>query len=292
MRTMRDAFTDATSDILVSDPRSTLVLADIGAARFTGVPGVHNVGIREQAMIGVAAGLALSGLRPIVHSYAPFLVERPFEQIKLDFGHQGLAGVFVSIGASYDAASEGRTHQSPGDVAMLSTLPDWTIQIPGHPDEVDAMLRAAVAGEGCVYLRLSDDVNAMPHPATGKVNVMRHGSRRSPTVIAVGPMLDRVVEATAELDVTLVYVNTVQPFDRAGLAEAVSGSEVVLVEPTLEGTSSAEVTTALADRPIRLCAIGVPRAELRRYGSRRDHDAAHGLDVVGLRERIGVFVGG
>ena len=69
-------------------------------------------------MVSVGGGLALAGLRPIVHTYAPFLVERAFEQVKLDLGHQGARAVLVSIGASYDAARGGRTHQAPEDVAL------------------------------------------------------------------------------------------------------------------------------------------------------------------------------
>jgi transketolase len=287
---MRDAFTATTVDLIERDHRVTLVLADIGAADFAPAPRIHNLGIREQALIGVTAGLALSGLRPIAHSYAPFLVERPFEQIKLDFGHQDLGAILVSIGASYDASTEGRTHQSPGDVALLATLPGWTIFVPGHPDEAEMMLRKAAKNDDRVYVRLAADSNAVPHGVTGDLVTIRAGSAPGATVIAVGPMLDPVAAATADLDVTLLYANTVRPFDRRGLATKASGSDIVLVEPYLEGTSAGEVTAALVDHPTRLLSIGVANTELRHYGTRDRHAAANGLDVPSLRTRISRFL--
>ncbi|MGA9597956.1 MAG: transketolase [Acidimicrobiia bacterium] len=292
MPSMRDKFTATTIDLLESDPRTTLVLADIGASSFAGAPRVHNVGIREQAMIGVTAGLALSGLRPIAHSYAPFLIERPFEQIKLDFGHQDLSAILVSIGASYDAAMEGRTHQSPGDVSLLSTLPGWTIHVPGHPDEAEGLLRSAAAGGDRVYIRLTEDSNSAPHRVGEGLVTIRTSWAPGATVIAVGPMLDRVAAATADLNVTLLYANTVRPFDRLGLAAAATGTDVVLVEPYLVGTSAAEVSAALSSRPSRLLSIGVPKIETRRYGTRHQHDASYGLDIAGLRTRIVSFLDG
>lgn len=301
MSGMRERFTAVTADLLRRDPRVALVLADIGVRAFAdaGVDASHagrvvNVGIREQLMIGVAAGMALEGLRPFVHSYAPFLVERPYEQIKLDLGHQDVGAVLVSIGGSYDAASEGRTHQCPADVALLSALPGWRVDVPGHPDEVEAFLRAAAAGDDRRYVRLEGATNRRSHDvAPGRLLPVRSVALPRAVVVAVGPLLDPVLEATAELPVTVLYAATVRPFDRAGLRGALAGAaDVVLVEPYLAGTSAGEVAAALADVPHRVLPLGVPNVEHRRYGTPAEHRAAHGLDAAGLTRSIAALVRG
>ena len=290
MFTMRRAFATVANDLLETNPDVAFAVADIGAGDFPVSDRVINVGIREQGLIGAVAGLALSGLRPFAHSYAPFLVERPFEQIKLDLGHQNLGAVLVSIGASFDAAPEGRSHQAPGDVALLASLPGWTIQVPGHPLEVEEMMRSAANRDDRTYLRLSADSNAQPQPVTRSLKRIREGSARAATVIAVGPMLDPVLDAVHDLDVTVLYASTVRPFDGEGLARAVRGDGIVLVEPYNQGTSAAEVTSALTDRPIRLLSIGVQNIEHRRYGTRHHHAEAHGLDSASMRDRIATFL--
>ncbi len=131
MDTIRERFTAITTQLLDEDPRLAVVLTDISADRFTDAARAHpdrviNVGIREQLLVSTGGGLALSGMRPIVHTFASFLVERPFEQVKLDFGHQGTGGVLVSAGGSYDWPAGGFTHMAPGDVALLDTLDGWT----------------------------------------------------------------------------------------------------------------------------------------------------------------------
>ncbi len=292
--TMRDRFAQVTTTLLEEDPRLAVVLAEIGLSAFGGAVRRHpdrviNVGIREQLLIGVVSGLALAGLRPIAHSYAPFLVERPFEQVKLDLAHQGVGAVLVSVGASYDWPEGGRTHQAPEDVAVLSTLPDWQIHVPGHPDEAELLLRHAVARDGNVYLRLSARANAQPMPIEpGRLQVVRRGSQA--TVIAVGPMLDRTLKATADLDVTVLYAATVRPFDVDTLRAELPTPAVVLVEPYLQGTSALEVSEALRDTRHRLLSIGVRRMEHRRYGTPEQHDEAHCLDLASLRHRVGQFL--
>jgi transketolase len=290
---MRETFVDAVSTALDHDPRLAVVTADISAAAFKPARTRHphrvvNVGIREQAMVGVAGGLALTGLRPVVHSYTPFLVERPFEQIKLDLGHQDVGAVLVSIGGSYDDPVWGRTHQGPGDVALLDTLPGWTVHVPGHADEVAALLPDALAGDGRVYLRLSSRENAQAYLATGRFTVVREGTRG--TVVAVGPMLDNVLAATAELDVTVLYASTIRPFDHRGL-RAAGHTDVVLVEPYLVGTSAYEVARAFGDVAHRLRALGVRRdLEVRAYGTAEEHDAIHGLHPQGIATAVREFI--
>ena len=85
-------------------------------------------------------------------------------------------------------------------------------------------------------------------------------------------------------------MSTVRPFDSAGLRAAARGTDVVLVEPYLAGTSAAEVAAALADRPHRLLALGVANEEIRRYGAGPEHRALHGLDAAGIRRSIAAFL--
>ncbi|MFF7597581.1 transketolase family protein [Streptomyces mirabilis] len=297
MDTMRDRFAPVMTRLLDEDPRVAVVLAEIGKDGFTEARRRHpdrviNVGIREQLLVGAGAGLALTGLRPVVHTFASFLVERPFEQVKLDLGHQDVGAVLVSAAASFDWPAGGFTHMAPGDVALLDTLDGWTVHVPGHPDEAEQLLRQAVAaGDDKVYVRLSVQSNAQGLPVDGaRFRTVREG--HAGVVVAVGPMLDAVLAATEGLDVTILYAATVRPFDGQTLRRATeaAGTDVVLVEPYLAGTSTTAAGDALADVPHRVLGLGVRRRELRRYGTIDEHLTAHGLDAGSLRERIGGFL--
>ncbi|KPI09636.1 Transketolase central region [Actinobacteria bacterium OK006] len=297
MDTMRDRFAPVMTRLLDEDPRVAVVLAEIGKDGFTEARRRHpdrviNVGIREQLLVGAGSGLALTGLRPVVHTFASFLVERPFEQVKLDLGHQDVGAVLVSAAASFDWPAGGFTHMAPGDVALLDTLDGWTVHVPGHPDEAEQLLRQAVAaGDDKVYVRLSVQSNAQGLPVDGaRFRTVREG--HAGVVVAVGPMLDAALAATEGLDVTVLYAATVRPFDGQTLRRATeaAGTDVVLVEPYLAGTSTAAAGDALADVPHRVLGLGVRRRELRRYGTVDEHLTAHGLDEGSLRERIGGFL--
>jgi transketolase len=287
---MRSRAADTVCELFREDPRVAVVLAEISVERFT--PAFRhdparavNVGIMEQSMVGVAAGFAMEEFHPVIHTIAPFIAERALEQLKLDFGNQELGGLVITVGGSYDYASEGTTHHSPGDVQALLTIPGAEVLVPGHADEVDRLIRSTYANGRLTYLRTQVHANDQPRPVkAGRISVERQGG--SPTVLAVGPMLDRTLEAVAGSDATVLYAATVAPFDADGLRAAMAGNEVIVVEPTFAGTLAPIVAAALADRPARIRSIGVPREVIRAYGTPEQIDAHVGLDTAGIRAQL------
>ena len=222
MREMRAAFGATATDLVDNDDRVAVVLAEISTDYFADALRRHptrvvNIGIMEQAMVGVAAGFAMEGFHPIAHSLSPFMAERPYEQLKLDFGYQGLGGTFVGVGGSYDYAGEGGTHHAPADASLMLAIPGMEVLIPGHGDEVDRLLRATYANGRPTYLRASVATNADAFDvAPGRIEVVRRGA--GATLLVFGPMLDRVLAASEGVDVTVAYATSLAPFDHAGCA--------------------------------------------------------------------------
>ena len=293
---MREQAAATANDLFVADPRVAVVLSEISVGLFQ--PSLDhdptravNVGIMEQTVVGVAAGLAMEGFRPIVHTITPFMVERPLEQLKVDFGYQGLGGTFVSVGASYDYSAEGATHHSPGDVQVLSSIPGMQILIPGD----------AIGGRSAVEADLRERpahvlANGRRQQRTGTTRwssaewrCLKRGS--AGTVIAFGPMLDRTAAAVADLDVSLLYATSVEPFDGATLA-AVAGDHpvVITVEPFYEGSVSSRIAEALRHVPSRIGSVGVPREFITRYGTATQLDSYLRLDEAGISKQVLEFL--
>jgi transketolase len=291
MTAMRTQAADTVCELFAADPRVAVVLAEISVERFQ--PAFEhdsaravNIGIMEQAMVGVAAGYAMEGFHPVLHTIAPFVAERALEQLKLDFGNQELGGLVITVGGSYDYASEGTTHHSPGDVQALLTIPGAVVLVPGAPGEVDRLIRDTYDDGRLTYLRTQVVANESDRAVElGRLSVERRGTGL--TVLAVGPMLDRTLRAVEATDATVLYVTTVSPFDAAGLRAVMTGDEVVVVEPMFEGTLAPLVAEALAaGQPTRIRSIGVPRRVLREYGTTAEMDAHVGLDTAGIRARL------
>jgi len=294
MREMRAAFGATASALVAADDRVAVVLSEISTEYFDAALREHpdrvvNIGIMEQSMVGVAAGFAMEGFHPIAHSLSPFMAERPYEQLKLDFGYQGLGGTFVGVGGSYDYASEGATHHAPADAALMLAIPRMEVLVPGHGDEVDRLLRDTYANGRPTYLRASVASNAQGQAvAPGRIEVVRRGA--GATVLAFGPMLDRALGACEGLDVTVAYATSLAPFDHEGLRSIAGATpRVIVVEPFYEGTSAQVLADTFRGVPASITHVGVPRAFIHGYGTPEDLDADLGLDAIGLRDRLSAF---
>jgi len=287
---MRKQFVATIERLLDEDPRLVVLLGDIGVFAFRIAFKKHpkrviNIGILEQATVSLAAGLAKEGFIPLFHSIAPFVVERAFEQIKVDFGYQQLAGHFVSVGGSYDYAALGCSHHCPGDIELMQAVPGMQIIVPGHPAEFDALMKQSFAEEKPTYHRLSERSNNQARNVIfGKAEVIQKG--KGPVIVTVGPFLDRVVEAALGIDATILYYTTLAPFDGETLRTHAGDGRILCVEPFYEGTLAASITQALRGQRIAFSCMGVPRRFLTDYGHASQHDAVCGLLSANIRSRI------
>ena len=286
---MRKQFVKTIQSILYSDTDAVLLLGDIGVFGFREElknlqSRAYNIGILEQSTIGLAAGMAKTGLIPFIHTIAPFIVERAFEQIKLDFGYQGLNGNFISVGASYDYAALGCTHHCPADVSLMLAIPSMEVLVPGSASELDTLIKATYKNGNPTYTRITETQHGQSFSVEfGKANIIKKGN--SATVVCFGSMLKEVIEATADMDVTVLYYSTVFPFDSKTLLDNFNES-VIICEPFYEGTVNHLVDLALVGKKYRKWNIGVPRQFLTNYGEKTQHDRFIGLDACGMKERI------
>ena len=291
---MRQQMVTTLEELMANDERLVVVLAEISYSLFNKnttefAERILNLGIMEQTMVGVAAGIAMEGFIPVVHSITPFLVERPFEQIKDDFCYQQLGGNFISTGASYDYSTEGMTHHGPGDVQLLRSLPGMQIVVPGTPGEFDSLFRESYANGSPTYYRLAVKSNPVEYPVRfGELAVVKQGKQA--TVIAVGPMLASVLPAVEGMDVTVLYCTTVAPFDGETLPAASQSNKIVVVEPYYEGVLVPDICVAMKQTPVCVETIGVPHKVLTHYGKPEQHDEELGLTPEGIRHRIERFL--
>jgi transketolase len=276
-------------EILYGDIDSVLLLGDIGVFGFREElknlsNRAYNIGILEQATVSVAAGLSRGGLIPFVHTIAPFMVERALEQIKIDFGYQELNGNFISVGASYDYAGLGCTHHCPGDIQALLTIPNISIIIPGTSSEFNSLLYQSYKQQNPKYYRLSEYENNVNYEVVyGKSVLAKQGSMA--TLVCYGPMLNSVMEAVKDMDVSVLYYTTIFPFDEDALRENYN-EKIIVCEPFYEGTTNFLITKATKGLKCSIYNIGVPRMFLHNYGDKKQHDKHLMLDEDGIRKRI------
>jgi len=289
---MRNQFKATVSALAAQDEKVVVILGDISHFMFREFQErfpsrFYNMGICENALISVAAGLGAQGFRPFVHTITPFLTERSYEQIKLDLGYNEFGANIVTTGASFDYAWDGATHHAYTDLAILRLIPGMEVFQPGSPKELDAIIRARYASGRPVYYRLSDhshgfDLDLGPEPGKG---VVLMGGAHPVTVMTAGPILKNVEEACRDLPVNLVYFNCIKPIDHELIARF-RHTRILVVHDAFG------LREAICEVPeLRTAYHGIPDRFCVWYGTVHDIRRQIGLDPEGIRAFVQARLG-
>jgi transketolase len=252
-----------------------------------------NVGVAEQNMISVAAGLAHQGLTPFCYSIAPFLIFRPFEQIRLDVCAHNMNVKLVGNGGGYGYGIMGATHHALEDLAVLTSLQNMKCYIPYCNEDVASVCQAMVGRMGPAYLRLGFGLApkdlGLPQDYAP---IRRLRSGNALTVVGCGPVLLHAISAIAALgvsaDVFAVSELPVSDLSEIGASIQTTKNLLVVEEHVRRGGVGEHlafwmVEHGLSARFSHRCAIGYPD---NRYGSQAYHQHVCGLDQVSLQEVI------
>ncbi|HUZ92679.1 MAG TPA: transketolase C-terminal domain-containing protein [Candidatus Paceibacterota bacterium] len=285
---------------LGKDERLTVLIGDISHFLLKDFEATHpkrfyNMGVAEQAMMSMAAGLAMDGLIPVVHSITPFVTERCFEQIKDDLCYQNLGVKIVSVGSAFDYASLGCTHHCYEDIAILRSLPNMQVVYPAAPHEFDALFRETFTNGSPTYFRLPAKThNIQTHPRFGEAEKIKSG--KDVTVVAIGPQLQNAFDAAEELSrhgvgCDLIYLTTIKPVSAVSqkmIRESLEKTEalVTIEEHSIIG-GVADVVAAIG-RGIRYdeARLGVRDMFLTNYGTYDEHCAVNGLTKEGIIKAV------
>jgi transketolase len=301
---VRNAFADEITRLGKADPRVVLLSGDIGNKLFdqfkTQAPGrFFNCGVAEANMMGVAAGMALCGLRPVVYTITPFTTTRCFEQIRVDVCYHNAPVIIVGTGSGLSYADLGPTHHSCEDMAILRTLPGMTVIAPADSTELRLALREALSLDGPVYMRIGKKGEpaihlGIPHFRIGHAITIRDGN--DACLISTGVMAPVVIAAAKILEgrgtsARVESFHTVKPLDDATLAEVFSAFPVVAVveEHGRIGGLAGAISEWLAKRgPARasLLSFGTHDLFMHEVGSQDYARRKFGLTAQNIAEQV------
>jgi transketolase len=242
---MRNVFAKEITALAQRDPRLMLLSGDIGNRLFDdfkqAAPGRFvNCGIAEGNMMGMAAGLALSGMRPIVYTITPFTTVRCLEQIRVDVCYHKAPVIIVGTGSGLSYAELGPTHHSLEDIAILRALPEMKVVCPADSNELVPALQAALEQDSPIYIRLGKKGEPAVHSAPpadfrigkaltlrdgGDVCLLATGNAASIAMSAAKLLADKGVSARVD------SFHTVKPLDEEQLQQIFAAySKIVVVE--------------------------------------------------------------
>ena len=286
---MRRKFAEICSELVKNDDKSVVIVGDISHFLLRDTEKIdpnrfYNIGICEQTMVSMASGMSIEGMRPIVHTIAPFLVERAYEQIKNDLGYQNLDVTIVTVGGTYDYSDLGCTHHCYGDIALMRLIPNMQVYEPGTPNEFKQLFSQTWNNGNPKYFRLSAHThNQGVDVIAGEVNVIRK-SKNNKYVFVTGHLLDDVLE---DSDCGIIYVSTLHEISKDSIERL---SMLFSNQPTLYSVENHSKVGGLGDLisdifNLPVNKIGLNRKFITSYGSYEDLREESNMsrnDILGL----------
>ncbi|WP_457281209.1 transketolase family protein [Polaromonas sp. P5_D5] len=302
---MRNAFSDALVAAALADPKVLLLTGDHGYALFDAFrkarPNQYiNCGIAEQNMVGVAAGLAKAGFKPIVYGLAAFVPMRVLEQIKIDVCYENLPVILIGDGAGLVYSHLGSSHQCTEDIACTRAVPALTVLSPADRFEMTATMQLALRLESPVYMRVGKSDRGDVHDGPVKLQagdmlpVSPRGKRIA--LLATGSMVKTALELIKQgLDAEAWSVPSIKPLDRECLHSIIDRVDaiVTLEEHSVMGGLGACITEEVtAYRPLPVCRIGIKDRFSSLCGTWDYLLHEHGLDLPSVRQSVEAFLAG
>jgi len=305
---MRNTFSEALYEEATKDPNIYIVVSDISPAgsmaKFsTQYPDRFiNVGVAEQSMIGICAGLALKGCQPFAYTIATFSLYRPFEMVRDDLCYQNLPVTVVGMGAGVIYSTLGGTHHTQEDIAIAGAIPNMQIVAPCDPLECTEATRwCARQKNGPVYLRIGkagepNYTDKAVDPWTfGKLRYIKRGS--DVCVLSYGVIMQKAMQLAERFEaagrsVSVVSCHTMKPIDVGGIAEALRRhKQVVVIEEHAPQGGLAGRTKQIAWDTKANCLLDtftLQDAFIHNYGSHDDLLSAHGINLSNISSRVGL----
>jgi transketolase len=299
---IRDAFFDEVYAIASHDPGVIFLTADMGAFSLNRFKAdlsdqYINVGVAEQNMVSIAAGLALGGKKVFIYTIAPFVTQRCYEQIKVDISGMRLPVTIIGSGPGITYNSDGPTHHAIQDVANMRALPDMTILNPSDPVMAKAAARIAYESQGPVYVRIDKGKLPLLYDASNDFSaglaLLKEG--RDLAIVTTGIMAQQAFKVVEELakhsiDAGIIDIYRLKPINEELLLKLVGKSNriVTLEEHSLVGGIGSAVSEILVDnrKTMPVKRIALSEKNCVGYGDREWMYSFYGLDVKSIVKTI------
>jgi transketolase len=304
---MRNIFAEEMTNLAKSDARVMLLSGDIGNKLFDPFKKIDpkrflNCGIAEANMMGVAAGLAMNGLRPVVYTITPFTTTRCFEQIRVDVCYHEAPVIIVGTGSGLSYAELGPTHHSLEDLAIMRTLPGMQIIAPCDGVEMRFALRAAIQSNCPTYIRIGKKGEPVIHKdpinfEIGKAVTVQQGS--DVMIIATGTIMANALKAVKDLErvgisCQVASFHTVKPFDYQYLEKNIRDYKAIVTieEHGMSGGLGGVVSEFLSSysRHSRHLRLGTKNEFIHEMGDQSYAQKISGLDHDGIARQIKLFL--